>query len=143
MLVKPCLSVLLLLLIGCATLAGKPTAVSPCSFEQVWDTSIAALGDFPLESVDKTAGTLATKWVEVEGARPAGFFQRDVNKERLKYVVEVNRDGPGATAMVTQLREEFSPMGVRMRGWRGIPGNPSEETAVVTEISRRLKEKGC
>jgi hypothetical protein len=73
----------------------------------------------------------------------AGAFQRDVNKERLKYVVEVKRDATGAIATVLQRREEWSPMGVRMRQWRGIPGNPQEESAVAAEIARRLKEKGC
>ena len=133
----------LLLLSGCVTLEGKPTASSPCSFDQVWDTAIVAFGDLPLQSVDKAAGTLATQWVEVEAATPAGALQREVNKERVKYVVEVKPGGRGAAAAVLQLREEWSPMGVRSRQWRAIPGNSSEESAVVTEIARRLKEKGC
>ena len=128
---------------GCMTLAGKPTAFSSCPFEQVRDTSIAALADFQFQTADKSAGVLETKWVEVEASTQAGAFQRDVNKERLKYVVEVKPDGRGAAAMVLQLREEWSPMGVRSRQWRAIPGNSSEESAVVTEIARRLKEKGC
>jgi len=131
------------LLPGCLTLAGKPTAVSLCSFDQVWDTSAVALADFPLQTVDTAAGVLETGWVEVEGSRQAGLFQRDVNKERFKYVVEVTQDGAGAVATVLQLREEWSPMGVRMRQWRGIPGNPAEESAVAAEIAKRLKAKGC
>ena len=131
------------LLSGCMTLAGKPTASSSCSFEQVWDASIAAFGDFQLQSVDKAAGALETQWVEVAASTQAGALQREVNKERVRYVVEVKPDGRGAAATVLQLREEWSPMGVRSRQWRAIPGNSSEESAVVKEIARRLKEKGC
>lgn len=132
-----------LLLSGCMTLAGKPAAVSSCSFDQVWDTSILTIADVQFETINKAAGVLETQWVEVEGSRQAGFFQRDVNKERFKYVVEVKQDGAGAVATVLQLREEWSPMGVRMRQWRGMPGNPQEESAVVAGIAKRLKEKGC
>ncbi len=131
------------LLSGCMTLAGKPTAVSSCSLDQAWDAAILTIADVQIETINKAAGVLETQWVEVEGSRPAGFFQRDVNKERLKYVVEVKREGTGAVATVLQLREEWSPMGVRMRQWRGIPGNTAEEQAVAAEITRRLKEKGC
>lgn len=133
----------LLLLSGCMTLAGKPTAFSSCPFEQVWDTSMAVLGDAQVQSADKAAGVLETQWVEVEASTRAGALERDVNRERLKYVVEVKRDGTGAAAAVLQLREEWSPLGVRMRQWRAVPGNPSEESAVAAEIAKRLKEKGC
>ena len=132
-----------LMLAGCASLEGKPTATSPCAFEQVWDTSIAALEGVRLQKADKDAGGLETNWVEVEGSAHAGVMQRDVNKERVRYVVEVKRKGRGAAATVLQLREAWSPMGVLMRQWRAVPGNPKEEAAVAAEIARRLKEKGC
>ena len=132
-----------LLLSGCMTLTGKPTAVSSCSVEQVWDTAVAALGDVPLQSADKRAGVLETAWQEIEASTQAGAMQRAVNKERLRYVVEVAPDGRGAAATVLQLREEWSPMGVRSRQWRAIPGNASEEETVAAAIARRLKEKGC
>ena len=131
------------LLAGCMTLAGKPTTVSSCSFDQVWDAAILTMADVQFETINKAAGALETQWVEVEGSRPAGFFQRDVNKERLKYMVEVKRDGAETVATVLQLREEWSPMGVRMRQWRGMPGNTAEEQAVAAAITKRLKEKGC
>ena len=137
------LSLVLLLLSGCMTLTGKPTAVSSCSVEQVWDTAVAALGDVPLQSADKRAGVLETAWLEIEASTQAGAMQRAVNKERLRYVVEVTPDGRGATTTVLQFREEWSPMGVRSRQWRAIPGNASEEEAMAAEIAKRLKEKGC
>ena len=132
-----------LLLAGCMTLAGKPTASSSCSSAQVWDASVAALSDFRLQVADKEAGALETNWAEVAASTQAGIIRRDVNRERVKYAVEVKPDGRGATATVLQLREEWSPMGVRSRQWRAIAGNPSEEQAVATEIVRRLKDKGC
>ena len=132
-----------LALAGCMTLAGKPAAFSSCPVAQMWDTSTVALADFQLETADKAAGVLETRWMDVAASTPAGALQREVNKERMRYVVEVKPDSGGATATVLQLREEWSPMGVRSRQWRAIPGNPSEESAVVAEIARRLKEKGC
>jgi hypothetical protein len=134
---------LLLWLSGCATLEGKPTARSPCPFEQVWDTSIVALAEIRLQTADKAAGVLETNWVAVGSSTQAGVMQRDVNKERVKYVVEVKRERTGASATVLQLRETWSPMGVRMRQWRPVPGNPKDEEAVAAEITRRLKAKGC
>ena len=131
------------LLSGCMTLTEKPIAAFSCAFDQVWDAAILTIADVQFETINKTAGVLETQWVEIEGSRQAGIFQRDVNKERLKYVVEVKQDGNGAVATVLQLREEWSPMGVRMRQWRGIPGNPREESAVAAAIAKRLKEKGC
>lgn len=134
---------MVLLLSGCATLEGKPTATSPCAFEQLWDTSIAALEGVRLLKADKDAGVLETNWVAIESTTHAGAMRRDVNKERVRYVVEVKREGPGAAATVLQLREAWSPMGVKMNQWRAVPGNPTEEAAVAVEITRRLKEKGC
>jgi hypothetical protein len=132
-----------LTLAGCASLEGKSTATSPCAFEQVWDTSIATLEGVRLLKADKDAGVLETNWVAVESSTPAGVMRRDINKERVRYVVEVKREGPGAAATVLQLREAWSPMGVKMNQWRAVPGNPTEEEAVAAEIARRLREKGC
>ena len=132
-----------LLMAGCASLAGKPTVSSSCSFEQAWDAVAASLSDFPLQTVDKASGALETSWVEAEASTQAGLLGREVNRERFKYVVEVNADGRGVTAGVAQLREEWSPMGVQSRQWRAVPGNPSEEAALASAISKRLKEKGC
>jgi len=132
-----------LLLSGCMTLEGKSTTFSSCSFDHVWDASIVALADRQLQTSDKTAGVLETRWVEVAASTRAGALERDVNKERAQYVVEIKRDGTGAMATVHQLREEWSPMGVRSRQWRGMPGNPQEESAVAAAIAKRLKEKGC
>src|SRR5438445_7323575 len=132
-----------LTLAGWASLEGKPTATSPCAFEQVWDTSIAALAGVRLQSADKSTGVLETAWVEVDSSTRAGVMQRDVTKERVRYVVEVKRKRTGAAATVLQLREAWSPMGVMMNRWRAVPGNPKDEAAVAAEIARRLKEKGC
>jgi hypothetical protein len=122
---------------------GKPTASSPCAFEQVWDTSIAALAGVRLQSADKSEGVLETAWAEVESSTRAGIMQRDVNKERVRYVVEVKRERAGSSATVLQLREIWSPMGARMRKWHAVPGNPKDEEAVAAEITRRLRAKGC
>ena len=128
---------------GCQSTASLPTASSTCSFEQVWDTAIAALEGGRLESGDKAHGRIETAWLEVPGTSRAGLFERDVNKERMKYIVDVKRNASGAKATVQQLREEWTPMGVRMRQWRAAAADPSEEAALAGEISRRLRDKGC
>jgi hypothetical protein len=128
---------------ACSTGGAQPPVASSCSFEQVWDTSIAALEGLRLESADKSKGVVETDWTEVAASSRAGLFQRDVNKERFKYIITLHPHNAGASASVRQLREQWSPMGARMRQWRAMPEKSSEEAALATEISRRLKEKGC
>ena len=88
-------------------------------------------------------GDVEIAWLEVVSKSRAGLLERDINKERIKYIVEVQPEGAGATARVQQLREEWSPMGVQMRQWRAIAADGAEEMALGNEISRRLKAKGC
>lgn len=128
---------------GCQSTPSLPTASSTCSFEQVWDTAIAALEGGKLVSADKANGRIETAWLEVPSTSRAGLLERDVNKERMKYIVDVTRNASGARAAVQQLREEWTPMGVRMRQWRAAAADPSEEAALASEISRRLRNKGC
>jgi hypothetical protein len=137
------LSHLAVLLVACQSVPTLPVARSSCPFDQVWDTAIASLEGAKLESADKAHGRLETAWLEVPSKSRAGLLERDVNKERVKYRVEITPTGSGAEAIVQQLREEWTPMGVRMRQWRAIPADSSEEMALANEISRRLKEKGC
>jgi hypothetical protein len=129
-------------LAGCLS-SSPPSARSSCSFEQVWDTAIAALEGGKLESADKANGRIETAWLEVPSHSRAGLLERDINKERVKYIVEVLQDAAATAATVQQRREQWTPMGVRMRQWRAIRANSSEEMTLANEIARRLKEKGC
>jgi hypothetical protein len=129
-------------LAGCQTVPPVANTSSSCSFDQVWDTAIAALEGLPLQSAEKAKGRIETAWSEVESTTRAGLLQRDVNKERFKFIVEVAPGGV-TNATVQQRREAWSPMGVRMREWRAIPGNASEEAALAAKIFQRLKDKGC
>jgi hypothetical protein len=127
---------------ACST-GGSEPITSSCSFEQVWDTSIAALEGLRLESADKSKGVVETDWTEVAASSRAGILQREVNKERFKYIITLNSQNAGPSVTVRQLRQQWSPMGARMRQWRAMQENSSEEAALATEISRRLKDKGC
>ena len=129
-------------LAGCVS-SSPPSARSSCSFEQVWDTAIASLEGGKLESADKANGGVETAWLEVPSQGRAGIMDRDVNKERVKYIVEVQRGTTATVATVQQRREQWTPMGVRMNQWRAIPANSAEEMTLANEIARRLKEKGC
>jgi hypothetical protein len=128
---------------ACQGSAALPVARSSCGFDQVWDTVIASLEGAQLESADKAAGRVETMWLEVSSKSRAGLIERDVNKERLKYRVDITPHGSDAEAKVQQLRQAWTPMGVRMREWRAIPADAAEETALAQRISQRLKEKGC
>jgi hypothetical protein len=134
---------LLMVATACSTTGTPPPIASSCSFEQVWDTSIAALEGLRLESADKSKGVVETAWTEVAASSRAGILQREVNKERFKYIITLNSQNAGPSVTVRQLRQQWSPMGARMRQWRAMQENSSEEAALATEISRRLKEKGC
>ena len=129
---RPFLIYLVVFCVACG-LAGclsSPTtsARSSCSFEQVWDTAIASLEGSQLESADKTNGRIETAWLEVPSQNRAGIMNRDVNKERVKYIVEVQRDVASAAATVQQRREQWTPMGARMRQWRALPADQAEES---------------
>ena len=134
---------LLLALAGCQALSSLPQADSSCPFDEVWNTAIASLQGVQLQSADKANGLVETAWLEADSKSRAGLLQRDVGKERMKIIIRVKPEGNGAHATVQQLREEWSPMGVRMRQWRAMPASAGEETAVAAEIQRRLREKGC
>ena len=129
-------------LAGCLS-SSPPSALSSCSFDQVWDTAIASLEGSQLESADKADGRIETAWLEVPSQSQAGILERDINKERVKYIVEVQRDAAATIATVQQRRERWTPMGVRMRQWQAIPSNSSEEMTLGNKMARRLKEKGC
>jgi hypothetical protein len=132
-----------LALAGCQSSSPLSTADSSCSFDQVWDTAISSLQGAQLQSADKTNGHVETAWLEVSSKGRAGLLQREVGKERVRYIITVRPEGKGARATVQQLREDWSPMGVQMRQWRAMPADAGEEAALATEIRRRLTEKGC
>src|SRR2546428_10678099 len=94
-----------LLLAGCTTLGGKPAATSPCASEQVWESAVSALEGLRLLNANKAAGILETDWVAVESSTQAGIMQRDVNRERARYVGEGERERTGAGAPGLPLRE--------------------------------------
>lgn len=134
---------LLVFLSACTTVAEPSIARSPCFFNQVWDTAVASLEGAKLVAADKSRGIVETDWIEVEDSVPAGILQRNVNKERFKYILEVQSQGESAFASVRQLREGWTPLGARMRQWRAIRPDSSEEKELASVISRRLREKGC
>src|SRR2546429_7626803 len=114
---------------GLAGCLSSPTtsARSSCRFEQVWDTAIASLEGSQLESADKTNGRIETAWLEVPSQSHAGILERDVNKERVKYLVAVQREAGGTIAKSQQRPGQRKPHGVRMRPMQGGPAPLSHE----------------
>jgi hypothetical protein len=137
--------VLLLLNAGCAGLYSAPSIATVCSPEQTWDVALASVNEFELRRVNKDKRIIETEWVAdtpVNKGR-SGIFQRDLNKERARFVLTIKPDEKGSLVTVQQVREFWSPQGVQMRYWRQIPPNEEQEHQLATRLTNRLLREAC
>ncbi len=132
-----------LVAVGCAGLFGAPKVTTSCSFDQAWSIALASLEEFEIRRIDQDKGTIETDWVVVQAMTKAGVLRRDVNKERVRFVLDVIPENGGASVAVHQLREQWSPMGVRYREWRRIPPLEDEQARLARRIHQRLKARKC
>ncbi len=131
------------LLTGCAGLFNGLKVRTSCSFDQAWSVALASLKEFEIRRIDQQKGMIETDWVVVRAMTKAGAFQRDVNKERVRFILDVVPEHGGASVAVHQLREQWSPMGVRYREWRRLPPLEDEEARLARRIHQRLKSRKC
>jgi len=131
------------LIAGCAGLFGAPKVTTPCSSDQAWSAALASLEEFEIRRIDQDNGTIETDWVVVQAESKAGILRRDVNKERVRFILDVVPENAGASVVVHQMREQWSPMGVRYREWRQIPSFEDEEARLAQRIHQRLKSQKC
>ncbi len=131
------------LLAGCTGLFGAPLVRTPCSFDQTWSVALASLNEFEIRRVDRRKGTIETDWVVVQAMTKAGLLQRDVNRERVRFLLQVTQENEGASVAVHQLREQWSPMGAQYREWRRVPPITEEEELLAQRIRQRLKSRTC
>ncbi len=131
------------LIAGCAGLFSAPTVTTPCSFDQTWSAALASLEEFEIRRIDEEKGVIETDWLVVQAMTKAGALQRDVNKERVRFVLDVVPENGGAAVAVHQLREQWSPMGVRYREWRRIPPLEDEQARLARRIHQRLQARKC
>ena len=132
--------------VGCATISGAPhTVKAACSYDQAWSVALASMDEFVLTQEDKDKGVIETEWATFASGRSIGVFQRQGNKERARFFVNVEADRQPVRISVRQAREFFSPVGARSQGiaWKRIPPSAEEERRLVQRITNQLLSEGC
>ena len=132
--------------VGCAAVSGAPSTVkAACSYDQAWSVALSSMNEFVLTQEDKDKGVIATDWATFASQRSIGVFQRQGNKERARFFVNVEADRQPVRISVRQAREFFSPVGARSQGiaWKRVPPDAEEERRLAQRISNQLRDKGC
>ncbi len=131
--------------VGCAAISGSPHIVKAgCSYDQAWAVALASLDEFVLTQEDKDKGTIATEWTSFASTRKIGVLQREGNRERAQFFVNVDAVQQPVRISVRQAREFHSPMGARSQAmWKRIPPNAEEERRLVQRITNQLLSEGC
>lgn len=132
--------------VGCVTISGAPhTVKAACSYDQAWSVALASMDEFVLTQEDKDKGVIETEWATFASGRSIGVFQRQGNKERARFFVNVEADRQPVRISVRQAREFFSPVGARSQGiaWKRIPPSAEEERRLVQRITNQLLSEGC
>ena len=131
-------------MLGCAGWSSAPKVATSCTFDRAWSVALASVDEFELRHIDKADGIIETEWILFASKQTAGIFQRDQNKERVKFFLTLSRKPEGTQIEALQMREFFSPMGVQSQSrWRRIPPNKEEEQRLANRISNQLRAKGC
>lgn len=132
--------------VGCAAVSGAPQTVkAACSYDQAWSVALASMNEFVLTQEDKNKGVIETEWATFASDRLAGVFQRQGNKERARFFLNVEAARQPIRISVRQAREFFSPVGARSQGiaWKRIPPNTEEEQRLIQRITNQLLSEGC
>lgn len=132
--------------VGCATIAGAPhTVKAGCSYDQAWSVALSSMDEFALTQADKNDGVIETEWATFASGRLAGAFQRQANKERARFYLNLEGARQPIRISVRQAREFFSPVGARSQGiaWKRIPPNAGEEQRLIQRITNQLLSEGC
>ncbi len=132
--------------VGCAAVSGAPhTVKAACSYDQAWTVALASMDEFVLTQEDKDKGVIETDWATFASGRSVGVFQRQGNKERARFFVNVEAARQPVRISVRQAREFFSPVGARSQGiaWKRIPPSAEEERRLVQRITNQLLSEGC
>ncbi len=132
--------------VGCAAVSGAPSTVkAACSYNQAWSVTLASMDEFVLTQEDKNKGVIETEWAAFASGQSIGVFQRQGNKERARFFVNVEAARQPITISVRQAREFFSPVGARSQGiaWKRIPPDAEEERRLIQRITNQLLSEGC
>ena len=137
--------ILFLVSLGCAGWYSAPRVATTCSPDDTWGAALASLQEFELRRVDKANGVIETGWIAVHNPKSAkgGIFQRSMNQERARFILNITPEQNGSQISVKQIREFWSPQGVQSRAWRQIPPHEEQERQLATRIQTRLKRQAC
>jgi len=141
----PTLCVVLFAMSGCVSWTNAPRVATTCSLEDTWSVALSSLHEFELRRIDKPNGVIETDWVHVHNPKTVsgGVFQRSMNEERARFILNINPGQSGSQITVKQIREFWSPQGVQSRTWRQIPPHEDQEQQLATRIQTRLKRQAC
>ena len=141
----PTVCVVLFVMSGCAGWTNAPRVATTCSPEDTWSITLASLQEFELRRIDKSNGVIETDWIHVHNPKTVsgGVFQRSMNQERARFILNITSDQQGSMMTVKQIREFWSPQGVQSRAWRQIPPHEEQEQQLATRIQNRLKRQAC
>ena len=142
---KTLLLIGLLSLTGCAGWTSAPHIATTCPPEDTWSIALASLQEFELRRIDKADGVIETDWIAVHNPKTVsgGLFQRSMNQERARFILNITPEQQGSMITVKQIREFWSPQGVQSRAWRQIPPHEEQERQLATRIENRIKRQAC
>jgi len=142
-LVSICL--LILGIVGCVGWTNAPRVATSCSLENTWSVALSSLQEFELRRIDKAEGVIETEWIAVHNPKTVGggIFQRSMNQERARFILNITPDQQGSMITVKQIREFWSPQGVQSRAWRQIPPHEEQERQLATRIENQIKRQAC
>jgi hypothetical protein len=138
---------LLLLISGCASLAGVQERYTVCSYDHVWDAAVESVKDRSIKVQEKEKGIIETTWLEIPmPGRTFGAFRRDMaeSKDRSRILMRVTRINDVTNVNFSEERQRWAFRGgSRMFGW--ADADPSKEVLddVDHRLDAKLKERGC
>jgi hypothetical protein len=115
-------------------------------FEHVWATVIMALGDMPLDKIDKEKGTIKTGWVEgysqTRKARSVvtDRFLEDYWKERYKLNITISGNIMASTVKVRCQLQQKPRGGSAAFRWQRMKSTGEIEEEVLMRIEELLEE---
>ncbi len=138
-------SIVVFAMSGCAGWTSVPQLATSCTPEDTWKVALASLQEFELRRIDKAQGVIETDWIAVYNQKTSrsGLFQRSMNEERARFILNISPGESGSLITVKQIREFWSPQGVQSRSWRQIPPHEEQEHQLATRIENRLKRQAC
>lgn len=132
---------------GCASMGHGTERYIACSYDQVWESSLHTVKEYPMSQQDKDAGILETEWIETAVQnRPYGLFSREglPEKQRFRTRVELTPYKEVTAIRISERREHWGFRGgAQIYKW--FPVEPSDESLqhFLNILITPLEKQGC